>query len=178
MVCLSVTLLRYRITCLQFCNKRFCNKKGGRYLCCNLYRKCACIRNPMRTLVSSAHYVTKQMTNVYVKRDLTFTWSHTHTPSRGTGLDKYSAKHRRAGQFQVTSFSFFCTFYSPRQGACCLCSLKTNQVTEAAWGPFSLDLKCGDPKAYCLSWNPSLLLTGCRTSGTWPNLSVPLFLCQ
>ena len=27
-VCLNVILLRYRITCLWLCNKRFCNKKG------------------------------------------------------------------------------------------------------------------------------------------------------
>ena len=40
MVCLSVTLLRYRTGCLWFCNKRFCKKrKGGRvrYLCWTLY---------------------------------------------------------------------------------------------------------------------------------------------
>ena len=28
MLCLSMILLRYRITCLWFCNKRFYNKKG------------------------------------------------------------------------------------------------------------------------------------------------------
>ena len=37
MVCLSVILLCYRITWLWFCNKRFCNKKGGCYLCWTLH---------------------------------------------------------------------------------------------------------------------------------------------
>ena len=35
-LCLSVVLLGYRITCLWFCNRRFCNKKGC-YLCQMLY---------------------------------------------------------------------------------------------------------------------------------------------
>ena len=35
MVCLSAILLCYRITCLWFCNKGFCNKKGH-YLCWTL----------------------------------------------------------------------------------------------------------------------------------------------
>ena len=29
MLCLNVILLFYRVTCLWFCNKRFCNKKRG-----------------------------------------------------------------------------------------------------------------------------------------------------
>ena len=35
MVCSNVILLWYKITCLGFCNKRFCNKKG--YLSQTLY---------------------------------------------------------------------------------------------------------------------------------------------
>ena len=36
MGCLNVILLCYRITCLWFCSKRFCDKKGH-YLCQTLY---------------------------------------------------------------------------------------------------------------------------------------------
>ena len=36
MMCLSVVVLCYRITCWWLCNKRFCNKKGH-YLCQTLY---------------------------------------------------------------------------------------------------------------------------------------------
>ena len=36
-LCLSVILLCYRIACLGFCNKRFCNKNKGHYLCRTLY---------------------------------------------------------------------------------------------------------------------------------------------
>ena len=37
MVCLSVILLCYRITCLWICNKRVCNKKGTLYFLTCIY---------------------------------------------------------------------------------------------------------------------------------------------
>ena len=37
MVCLSVILLCYRITCWWFCNQRFCNKKGALFVLYPVY---------------------------------------------------------------------------------------------------------------------------------------------
>ena len=37
MVCFSVILSQYRITCLWFCNKRLCNKKGALFVLDRVY---------------------------------------------------------------------------------------------------------------------------------------------